>query len=106
MTKPHLLSDIGPRASRLREYQQSGPRARSPNQQPHECDACDVTPLELGIESAGSALVMALLRFGSAGEADEAPGSAQEIALTIRFTHARWIAPWLLCAFRGWLLFA
>jgi hypothetical protein len=48
--------------------------------------------LELGIESAGSALVMALMRFGSAGEADAAPGSAQEIAFAIRFlAHVHWL---------------
>ncbi len=48
--------------------------------------------LELGIESAGSALVMALLRFGSAGEADADPGSAQEIAFAIRFlAHVCWL---------------
>jgi hypothetical protein len=48
--------------------------------------------LELGIESAGSALVMALLRFGSAGEADAAPDSAQEIAFAIRFlAHVHWL---------------
>jgi hypothetical protein len=48
--------------------------------------------LELGIESAGSAMVMALLRFGSAGEADAAPGNAEEIAFAIRFlAHVHWL---------------
>lgn len=47
---------------------------------------------ELGIESAGSALVIALLRFGSADEADAAPGSAEEIAFAIRFlAHVHWL---------------
>jgi hypothetical protein len=48
--------------------------------------------LELGSEAAGSALVMALLRFGSAGETDAAQGSAKEIAFAIRFlAHVHWL---------------
>jgi hypothetical protein len=48
--------------------------------------------LELGIDNAGSVLVMALLRFGSAGETDAAPGSAEEIAFAIRFlAHVHWL---------------
>ena len=48
--------------------------------------------LELGIESAGSAMVMALLRFGSAGERDAGTGSADEIAFAIRFlAHVYWL---------------
>jgi hypothetical protein len=46
--------------------------------------------LEMGSEPAGSALVMALLRFASAGEEDAA--SAEEIAFAIRFlAHVHWL---------------
>ena len=48
--------------------------------------------VEIGSEPAGSALGMALLRFGSAGERDEAPASGEEIAFAIRFVaHVHWL---------------
>ena len=48
--------------------------------------------VELGSEPASSALAMALLRFGSAGETDAAPASAEEIAFAIRFlAHVHWL---------------
>jgi hypothetical protein len=48
--------------------------------------------LELGIETAGSALAGALLRFASVGEGSEPLASAQEAALGIRFiAHTFWL---------------
>ena len=48
--------------------------------------------VEMGSEPAGSALVMALLRFASAGEKDAAPACAEEIAFAIRFlAHVHWL---------------
>ena len=48
--------------------------------------------VELGSEPAGSALAMALLRFGLAGERDAAPANAEEMAFAIRFlAHVHWL---------------